>query len=68
MFHKEGHNIIAVSFITIAIINLISRNFIENSTLNYFIGIITIIIFVLILQFFRNKHECQQIGSDCLIK
>jgi len=67
MFHKEGHNIIAVSFITIAIINLISRNFIENSTLNYFIGIITIIIFVLILQFFRNPKRIVKINDNLII-
>ena len=67
MFHKEGHIIIAVSFITIAIINLISRNFIENSTLNYFIGIITIIIFVLILQFFRNPKRIVKINDNLII-
>ena len=67
MFHKEGHNIIAVSFITIAIINLISRNFIENSTLNYFIGIITIIILVLILQFFRNPKRIVKINDNLII-
>jgi phosphatidylserine decarboxylase len=67
MFHKEGHNIISVSFITIAIINLISRNFIENSTLNYFIGIITIIIFVLILQFFRNPKRIVKINDNLII-
>jgi len=67
MFHKEGHNIIVVSFITIAIINLISRNFIENSTLNYFIGIITIIIFVLILQFFRNPKRIVKINDNLII-
>ena len=32
MFHKEGHNIIAISFILIALVNVISRNFIDSST------------------------------------
>ena len=57
MFHKEGHNIIAISFILIALVNVISRNFIDNSTINYTIGILTIVILVLILQFFRNPKR-----------
>ena len=59
MFHKEGHNIIIVSFIIIALINLISRNFIGNTTIDYTVGVISILILVLILQFFRNPKELQ---------
>ena len=57
MFHKEGHYIITVSFIITAMINLLSRSFIDNNTLIYSIGIVTIIILVLILQFFRNPKR-----------
>src|SRR6056300_108182 len=39
MFHKEGHYIITVSFIITAMINLLSRSFIDNNTLIYSIGI-----------------------------
>ena len=66
MFHKEGHNIIAISFILIALINVISRNFIDNSTINYTIGIITIVILVLILQFFRNPKRVAIIDENII--
>ena len=54
MFNKEGFTIITVSFIIIAIINLLSVNFIDNEIITKSIGSITIIVLVLILQFFRN--------------
>jgi phosphatidylserine decarboxylase len=66
MFHKEGHNIIAISFILIALVNVISRNFIDNSTINYTIGIITIVILVLILQFFRNPKRVAIIDDNII--
>ena len=66
MFHKEGHNIIAISFILIALVNVISRNFIDNSTINYTIGIITIVILVLILQFFRNPKRVAIIDNNII--
>ena len=66
MFHKEGHNIIAISFILIALVNVISRNFIDNSTINYTIGIITIGILVLILQFFRNPKRVAIIDDNII--
>ena len=66
MFHKEGHNIIAISFIFIALVNVISRNFIDNSTINYTIGIITIVILVLILQFFRNPKRVAIIDDNII--
>ena len=66
MFHKEGHNIIAISFILIALVNVISRNFIDNSTINYTIGIVTIVILVLILQFFRNPKRVAIIDDNII--
>ena len=67
MFHKEGHYIIAVSFIITAIINLLSRSFIDNNTLIYLIGIVTIIILILILQFFRNPKRKAKINDNIII-
>lgn len=66
MFHKEGHNIIAISFILIALVNVISRNFIDNLTINYTIGIITIVTLVLILQFFRNPKRVAIIDDNII--
>ena len=67
MFHKEGHYIITVSFIITAIINLLSRSFIDNNTLIYLIGIVTIIILILILQFFRNPKRKAKINDNIII-
>ena len=66
MFHKEGHNIITVSFIVITLINLVSRNFIENTTINYTVGVISILILVLILQFFRNPKRVAIIDDNLI--
>ena len=59
MFHKEGHYIIIVSFIITAMINLLSRSFIDNNTLIYSIGIVTIIILVLILESYYLKFDSE---------
>ena len=67
MFHKEGHYIITVSFIITSMINLISRSFIDNNTLIYSIGIVTIIILILILQFFRNPKRKAKINDNIII-
>ena len=67
MFHKEGHYIITVSFIITAMINLLSRSFINNNTLIYSIGIVTITILVLILQFFRNPKRKAKIDDNIII-
>lgn len=67
MFHKEGHYIITVSFIITAMINLLSRSFIDNNTLIYSIGIVTIIILVLILQFFRNPQRKAKNNDNIII-
>jgi phosphatidylserine decarboxylase len=67
MFHKEGHYIITVSFIITAMINLLSKSFIDNNTLIYSIGIVTIIILILILQFFRNPKRKAKINDNIII-
>ena len=67
MFHKEGHYIITVSFIITAMINLLSRSFIDNNTLINSIGIVTIIILILILQFFRNPKRKAKINDSIII-
>ena len=66
MFHKEGYTIITVSFIIIALINILSTNYIDNEFVIKSIGIITIITLVLILQFFRNPKR-NTIANDGLI-
>ena len=48
-------------------INLLSRSFIDNNTLIYSIGIVTIIILILILQFFRNPKRKAKINDNIII-
>ena len=67
MFHKEGYKII-VLFLSITIIDiLIVEYFIENSTLKIFIQIISLLILILILQFFRNPKRNTVISDDKIL-
>jgi len=67
MFHKEGHKII-VLFLSITIIDiLIVEYFIENSTLKIFIQTISLLILILILQFFRNPKRNTVISDDKIL-
>ena len=67
MFHKEGHTIILL-FLSITIIDiLIVEYFIENSTLKIFIQIISLLILILILQFFRNPKRNTVISDDKIL-
>ena len=67
MFHKEGHKIILL-FLSITIIDiLIVEYFIENSTLKIFIQILSLLILVLILQFFRNPKRNTVISDDKIL-
>jgi len=67
MFHKEGHKIILL-FLSITIIDiLIVEYFIENSALKIFIQIISLLILILILQFFRNPKRNTVISDDKIL-
>ena len=67
MFHKEGHKIILL-FLSITIIDiLIVEYFIENSTLKIFIQIISLLILILILQFFRNPKRNTVISDNKIL-
>ncbi len=67
MFHKEGYVIIIISFIIVVLINLISKELINNSIINYSIGILTIFGLVLILQFFRNPKRSTLLNDSLII-
>ena len=67
MFHKEGHKIITL-FLSITIIDiLIVEYFIDNSTLKIFIQTLSLLILVLILQFFRNPKRNTVISEDKIL-
>ena len=57
MFHKEGSKILAWALIIIIVINLIADRIDIKSDLQYIIFSITMILFLLIAQFFRNPKR-----------
>ncbi|HIB37323.1 phosphatidylserine decarboxylase family protein [Mesonia sp.] len=63
MFHKEGHKILAVTILICIAVNVLSYLFIEISWINQLILAASIIMFLLILQFFRNPKR-QTVVSD----
>ena len=67
MFHKEGYTIITISFIIIALINLLSANYIDSELISKSIGLITIIVLILILQFFRNPKRKTELNDKLII-
>ena len=67
MFHKEGYTIITISFIIIALINLLSATYIDIELISKSIGLITIIVLILILQFFRNPKRKTELNDELII-
>ena len=57
MFHKEGHKIIIYSFFITFFISISSEYFIPNDYLSKILQIFSLVIFCLILQFFRNPKR-----------
>jgi len=57
MFHREGQQILLIALISIIAVNLLSINFIENKLWHYIIFGITLIMFILVAQFFRNPKR-----------
>ncbi|MGM5470575.1 phosphatidylserine decarboxylase family protein [Flavobacteriaceae bacterium LMO-SS05] len=57
MFHKEGHKIIFATFAIITITILLADYFIATQWLQILVQIVLLLIFVLILQFFRNPKR-----------
>ena len=67
MFHKEGYTIITISFIIIALINLLSATYIDSELISKSTGLITIIVLILILQFFRNPKRKTELNDELII-
>lgn len=57
MFHKEGHKIIGITIIAFVVINLLSYFLIEKLWLQQAILGVSIILAILVLQFFRNPKR-----------
>ena len=57
MFHKEGQTIILISFALVSLVVLLVHFYIAIPWLKTALQIVSIIILVLILQFFRNPKR-----------
>ena len=67
MFHKEGHLIIVISFILVTTLTLISNVLFTNTIVSKIVGIVSIFILLLILQFFRNPKRVSEINDSLII-
>ena len=65
MFHKEGHKIILLTFITVVIITLLLDYF--SITYKTYIQIFLIIQLIIVLQFFRNPKRITNFGDKNIV-
>lgn len=57
MFHKEGHKIIFISLVIVVVSFLLIDNFISLEWLRTGLMVVLLVLFILILQFFRNPKR-----------
>lgn len=67
MFHKEGHKIILFTLILLIGVNLVSHFYVGSYTVRFTIVVISIIIFLLIIQFFRNPKRPTQTNDAFVV-
>ncbi len=67
MFHKEGYKIILSTLLITAVIVLSVEYITENYWMRKMIQLITIILFVLVLQFFRNPKRKTALNEHHII-
>lgn len=67
MFHKEGNQSILLGTIFTAVIFLVSDYFIQIGWLKMTIEIITLLLLIIILQFFRNPKRATEINENNII-
>jgi len=63
MFHKEGHKIILLTAIFLIAVNTMTYLFVNTYWVKFSILAISIVIFLLILQFFRNPKRLIQMNN-----
>ena len=66
MFHKEGHKIILISFFLTSLIVIFSEQ-ISNFYIRNGLQILVVIVFLLILQFFRNPKRNTNLNDSNII-
>ncbi len=57
MFHREGQNIILTTFLIVGVISLVAQYYVDIIWLRWLLQLTSIIILILILQFFRNPKR-----------
>lgn len=57
MFHKEGYKIMGIAMILLIVVNLVAYTFIFEYWIRVTIFIVTLLLFFLVLQFFRNPRR-----------
>ena len=67
MFHKEGFNIIIISFFVTVIFGVLSEYLIESKNLKTALQVVILIILILVLQFFRNPNRPVLGKKDLLV-
>ncbi len=67
MFHKEGFKIITLAFFICAILSVVIHLSIENEMIEKVIIFMVLILFVLVLQFFRNPKRNFKINSNHIL-
>ena len=67
MFHKEGFNIIIVTFFLTAGLSIFSEYYIESEILKKSIQITSLFTLILILQFFRNPKRKTEVDKNHII-
>lgn len=67
MFHKEGFNIIIISFFITVIFGVLSEYLIESKNLKTTLQVVILIILILVLQFFRNPNRPVLGKKDLLV-
>lgn len=64
MFHKEGYAIIAISVVLLTIGILCAEAFIVVDWIRYSVYVVLLVLFFLILQFFRNPSRTASINNN----
>ncbi|PZW39716.1 phosphatidylserine decarboxylase [Mesonia algae] len=67
MFHKEGYKILGFSLLAFLVINILSYSFIDILWLQSAVLIVTAVLFLLVVQFFRNPQRKTVINDSTIV-
>lgn len=67
MFHKEGYKIMTVTALLLIAINIVSVSFINTYWIKFAILVISVVLFLLIVQFFRNPKRETELNNANIV-